>query len=269
MAPSTLSHMMTGLEACLCTRLLNRTTRNVSTTQAGAHLVARLRPILRDLDGVLVEIDAARDRPRGILRITASETVSMLMVQTVVPVFLARYPEMEVDLVAQPAFVDIVAEGYDAGLRLGESIPQDMVAVRFGGPSRMLPVASPSYLEGRERPQTPDDLTRHRCIRSRTPTGRPYRWEFERHGDAMAVDVTGPLMLNRTELMAEAAMRGLGIAFVPERIAKPYLRENLLCALLEEWCPTYPGMFLYYPGHRHVPVGLRTFIEVLKEYPID
>ena len=133
----------------------------------------------------------------------------------------------------------------------------------------MLPVASPSYLEGRELPRTPDDLAQHRCIRSRTPSGRPYRWEFERHGNAMEVDVSGPLMLNRTELMAEAAVRGLGIAFVPERVAKPYLRDNLLCALLEEWCPSYPGMFLYYPGHRHVPAGLRAFIDVLKACPID
>jgi DNA-binding transcriptional LysR family regulator len=268
MAPSTLSHMMSGLEERLGTRLLNRTTRSVSATQAGERLVTRLRPILQDLDGALVEIDASRDRPSGTLRISASETVSMLLVQTVVPIFLERHPEMELDLVAEPAFVDIVAEGYDAGFRLGESVPLDMVAVRFGGSSRMLAVAAPSYLESRARPRTPDDLAQHRCIRSRTPNGRPYRWEFAQHGQDMRLDVPGQLMLNRTELMTEAALQGLGVAFVPERVARPYLMDGSLLALLEDWCPTYPGMFLYYPGHRHVPAGLRAFVDVLKAYPI-
>jgi len=264
MAPSTISHMMSGLEARIGTRLLNRTTRSVSPTQAGERLVARLRPILQDLDDALIEVDAARDQPKGVLRLTASETVSMLLVQTAIPVFLERFPEMEVDLVAQPAFVDIVAEGYDAGFRLGEAVPLDMVAVRVGGPSRMLPVAAPSYLATRERPITPDDLSRHICIRSRTPNGRRCKWEFERHGHAIAMDVNGPLMLNRTELMVEAALQGLGIAFVPQRLASPHIETGRLCALLEEWCPDYPGLFLYYPGHRQVPAGLRAFIDVLK-----
>jgi DNA-binding transcriptional LysR family regulator len=189
--------------------------------------------------------------------------------QAVIPAFLERYPEMSVDLVAQPAFVDIVAEGYDAGFRLGEAVPLDMVAVRFGPPSRMLAVAAPSYLEGRERPQTPDDLSRHICIRSRTPNGRPYKWEFERHGHAIAMEVPGPLILNRTELMLQAALRGLGVAFVPQRLAEPHLKDGSLCALLEEWCPAYPGLFLYYPGHRQVPAGLRAFIDVMKDCPID
>ncbi|PYE25454.1 DNA-binding transcriptional LysR family regulator [Paraburkholderia silvatlantica] len=265
LAPSTLSHMMRDLEERIGTRLLNRTTRSVSPTQAGERLVEQLRPILQSLDGVLAEIDATRDHPSGTLRLTASETVSTLLVRKVIPVFLERYPEMKVDLVAEPAFVDIVAEGFDAGFRLGEAIPQDMVAVRFGGPSRMLPVASPAYLKGRRRPRTPDDLAEHQCIRSRTPNGRPDRWEFERHGHAMTVDVPGALVLNRTELMLEAALQGLGIAFVPQRLAQPHLDDRSLRALLDEWCPSYSGLFLYYPGHRHVPAGLRAFIGVLKE----
>ncbi|MFG1398201.1 LysR family transcriptional regulator [Roseixanthobacter pseudopolyaromaticivorans] len=264
MAPSTISHMITGLETRIGTRLLNRTTRSVSATQAGAQLVARLQPILGDLDRALAEVDAARERPSGLLRLTASETVSMLLVQTILPRFLETFPEMTVDLVAEPAFVDIVAEGFDAGFRLGEAVPRDMVAVRFGGPSRMLAVASPVYLEGRRPPVTPDDLARHICIRSRTPGGRPYKWEFERHGHALTVDVGGPLMLNRTELMIEAALRGLGLAFVPERLAQPHLDGGALQAVLQDWCPSYPGIFLYYPGHRQVPPGLRAFIDLLK-----
>ncbi|MDQ7982328.1 LysR family transcriptional regulator [Paraburkholderia sp. SARCC-3016] len=265
LAASTLSHMMRGLEERLGMRLLNRTTRSVSPTQAGERLVAQIRPILQDLDNVFADIDAARDRPRGLLRLTASETVSMLLINAVIPAFLERYPEMAVDLVAEPAFVDIVAEGYDAGFRLGDAVPRDMVAVRFGKTSRMLPVASPAYLEGRARPRTPDDLSAHVCIRSRTPNGKPYKWEFARRGHAVEIDVQGPLMLNRTELMLAAALRGLGIAFVPERLAQPHLDEGTLCSLLEAWCPTYPGLFLYFPGHRQVPAGLRAFIEVLKE----
>ncbi len=267
MAASTISHMMTSLEARIGTRLLNRTTRSVLPTAAGERLVSRLRPILEDLDSALVEIDAARDQPRGALRLTASETVATLLVQNVIPTFLERYPEMSVDLVAQPAFVDIVAEGFDAGFRLGEAVPLDMIAVHIGGPSRMLPVAAPSYLVARERPRTPDDLAKHVCIRSRTPNGRPYRWEFERHGHAITLDVGGPLILNRTELMVEAALRGLGIAFVPQRLAMPHLETGALCSLLDEWCPEYPGVFLYYPGRRQVPAGLRAFIDMLKSTP--
>jgi DNA-binding transcriptional LysR family regulator len=239
----------------------------VLPTAAGERLVSRLRPILEDLDSALAEIDAARDQPRGALRLTASETVATLLVQTVIPTFLERYPEMSVDLVAQPAFVDIVAEGFDAGFRLGEAVPLDMIAVHIGGPSRMLAVAAPSYLEARGRPRTPDDLAKHVCVRSRTPNGRPYKWEFERHGHAMTLDVAGPLMLNRTELMVEAALRGLGIAFVPQRLAIPHLETGALYSLLDDWCPEYPGVFLYYPGRRQVPAGLRAFIDMLKSRP--
>jgi DNA-binding transcriptional LysR family regulator len=269
MAPSTISHMMGGLEALIGTRLLNRTTRSVSPTEAGERLVTRLRPILQDLDDALAEIAAARDQPRGVLRLTASETVATMLVRSTIPAFLDRYPEMAVDLVAQPAFVDIVAEGFDAGFRLGEAVPLDMVAVRIGGPSRMLPVAAPSYLETCEPPRTPDDLSSHICIRSRTPNGRLYKWEFEQHGHPMTVDVGGPLMLNRTELMLEAALQGLGIAFVPQRLAAPYLEDGRLQALLEEWCPAYPGLFLYYPSHRQIPPGLRAFIDMLKAVAIN
>lgn len=265
-APSTLSHMMSGLEARLGTRLLNRTTRSVSPTQAGERLVERLRPILHDLHSALAEIDASQDHPRGTLRITASETVSLLLLQTVIPVFLERFPDVAVDLVAEAAFVDIVADGFDAGFRLGEHVPRDMVAVRFGGPSRMLTVASPSYLSGRDLPRTPDDLSDHRCIRTRTPSGRSCKWEFERQGRAVTVDVSGSLVLNRTEMMTEAALRGLGIAFVPEPVARPHLDAGLLTSVLDEWCPPYPGLFLYYPGHRHVPARLRAFIDVLKAF---
>jgi DNA-binding transcriptional LysR family regulator len=266
LAPSTVSHMVTELEARLAARLLNRTTRSVSPTEAGDRLVSRLASILQDLDGALSDVDVAREQPAGTLRITASATAASLLVRSVVPIFVDMHPQVSLELVADASFVDIVAEGYDAGIRLGESVPRDMIGVRFGGPSRMLAVASPAYLAGRDLPLTPDDLSSHRCIRSRTPGGRPYRWEFERHGEAVAVDVPGPLLLNRTELMTEAALGGLGIAFVPARLAEPHLKDGTLVALLQDWCPEYPGLFLYYPGRRHVPLALRAFIDVLKKH---
>ncbi len=266
LAPSTVSHLVTELESRLAARLLNRTTRSVSPTEAGDRLVARLSVILQDLDSALSDVDVAREQPAGTLRITASATAASLLIRSVVPVFAQLHPQVTLDLVADASFVDIVAEGYDAGIRLGEAIPRDMIAVRFGGPSRMLAVASPSYLAGRDPPRAPDDLAAHRCIRSRTPGGRPYRWEFERHGEAVAIDVPGPIVLNRTELMTEAALGGLGIAFVPARLAEPHLQDGTLITLLEDWCPEYPGLFLYYPGRHHVPLALRAFIDVLKKY---
>ncbi|WP_108124849.1 LysR family transcriptional regulator [Saccharospirillum mangrovi] len=267
MAPSTLSHMMTALETRLEVRLLHRTTRSVSPTAAGQRLVDRLAPILHAIDSALVEIESERQRPSGQLRLTASETASMILMQTAIPTFIEQYPEVSVDLVAKSEFVDIVAEGFDAGFRLGEDIPLDMIAVRFGEPSRMLPVASPAYLRNKQIPLTPDDLKDHQCICSRTPAGRSFKWEFERQGESLSVDVAGALRLNRSELMLQAAISGLGIAFVPQLLAKPYLKQGQLVPLLESWCPYYPGLALYYPGYRQVPVNLRAFIEVLKTTP--
>jgi DNA-binding transcriptional LysR family regulator len=265
LAPSTLSHMMTLLEGRLGTRLLNRTTRSVAPTHAGAMLVERLAPVLQGLDAALMEVGEDPDEPTGPLRVTASETVSMLLVREAIPSFLARFPHVTIDLVANPDFVDIVAEGFDAGIRLGDAVPRDMVAVRLGGPSRMLPVASPGYLAVNPRPECPEDLRRHRCVCSRTPGGRPFRWEFEQAGETSTIAVDGTITLNRTELMIEAALGGLGIAYVPERLARPHLDDGSLVALLEPWCPAYPGLFMFYPGHRHVPAALRAFASVLKE----
>ena len=264
LSPSTLSHVIRALEARVGVRLLHRTTRSVSATEAGQRLVARLGPVLRDLDLVLAEVDRFRDRPSGTLRINSAEGPARMLLESVVPAFLARHPEMSLDLVTEGRLVDIVAEGFDAGIRLGEAVPQDMVAVRFGSPVRFVAVASPGYLAGRSPPRTPDDLSRHQCIRFRLRSGRLFRWEFARHGQELAVEVPGPLILDHVELMAEAAAAGLGIAYVPERTADPFVAAGRLVTVLDEWCPRIPGLFLYYPGHRQVPPGLRAFIDVLK-----
>ena len=173
--PSTLSHMMRTLEANMGVRLLHRTTRSVSATEAGARLAARLQPVLRDFDLALQEVDAFRAQPSGTLRINASEVAARLLLHSVVPAFLARHPAISLDLVTEGRLVDVVAEGFDAGIRLGEAVPSDMVAVRFGGEVRFLTVASPAYLATHGTPRTPDDLQRHACIRFRLPSGKPYR----------------------------------------------------------------------------------------------
>jgi DNA-binding transcriptional LysR family regulator len=266
LSPSTLSHMMRTLEAAMGVRLLHRTTRSLSPTEAGERLLARLQPVLRDLDVALEEVNRFRDRPAGQLRINASETAARRLLHTVVPTFLARFPDMDLDLVTEGRLIDIVAEGFDAGIRLGEAVPQDMVAVRFGGAVRFVAVASPGYLATHPAPQTPHDLKEHRCIQIRLPSGKPYQWEFERHGQALTVDFPGQLTLDHPGLMAECALKDMGIAFVSVSVVQPYLNAGQLVEVLADWCPAVAGLFLYYAGHRHVPAGLRAFIEVLKEH---
>ena len=266
-SPSTLSHMMRTLELKMGVRLLNRTTRSVSPTEAGERLVSRLHPVLRELDLALEEVDAVRSRPSGSLRINASEPAARLLMQSIVPAFLARYPDMSVDLVTEGRLVDIVAGGFDAGVRLGEALPQDMIAVRFGGPVRFLAVASPAYLAGHTPPLVPDDLKDHACIRVRLPSGKLYRWEFAKHGQELTVDVPGPLTLDHLGLMAEAAADRMGIAYVPDHAAQPFIDAGKLVTVLDDWCPPIPGLFLYYPGHRHVPSGLKAFVDMLREMP--
>jgi len=264
-APSTLSHMMRTLEANTSVRLLHRTTRSVSPTEAGERLVARLQPLLRDLDLALAEVDDFRDSPGGTLRINTSEIAARLLLQQVVPTFLTRHPQMKLDLVTEGRLIDIVADGYDAGIRLGEAVPQDMIGVRFGGPVRFLAVASPGYLAKHKKPKTPDDLKQHECIRFRLASGKMFRWEFARRAQEITVDVPGALTLDHLELMAEAAAKGLGIAYISAHSAAPWIARGDLVTVLDDWCPSIPGLFLYYPGHRHVPPGLKAFIAVLKE----
>ncbi|NPT44646.1 LysR family transcriptional regulator [Paraburkholderia sp. 1N] len=262
---SSLSHAMLALERELGVRLLNRTTRSVAPTEAGEALLARLAPVLRDLDEALDAVADARGNPSGMLRINANESAARLLLKTVVPRFLKRFPGMALDLVAEGRLVDIVEQGFDAGVRLGESIPRDMVAVRINDDLRFVVVAAPSYLAGRTPLITPDDLRHHDCIRQRLPSGKRYRREFRKHGQEVAIDVPGVLTLDHNGLMVEAASDGLGLAYVPESTARDWLDDGRLVTVLEDWCPFIPGLCLYYPGHRHVPAGLRAFIDVLRE----
>jgi len=262
---SALSHAIIGLEAKLDVRLFNRTTRSVSLTQAGARLLARLDPVLQDLDQALDTLSEERGTPSGSLRINANKSGARILLTDVVPRFLDLYPDVELDLVSEGRLVDIVEQGFDAGVRLMETVPKDMVAVKFGGDVRFIAVAAPSYLHGKARPNTPDDLHAHRCIRQRLPSGKRYRWEFSRRGAEVAIDVPGNLTLDDNDLLAQAAADGRGIAYVPDYFARPFLESGQLVTVLEEWCPPIPGLALYYPRSRHVPSPLRAFIDLLRE----
>jgi DNA-binding transcriptional LysR family regulator len=261
---SSLSHALIGLEQQLGVRLLHRTTRSVAPTEAGARLLARLVPTLRDLDDMLAVVGDGAEGPAGTVRINALEAAARWLLRHVVPSFLQRYPRVSLDIVSEDRLIDIIAEGFDAGVRLRESVPQDMIAVPFGGDARFLAVASPGYLSRHGAPATPDDLRTHRCIRQRLASGKPYRWQFAQGLHEISVEVPGALTLNHNGLMVDAAVDGLGIAFVPERVARPFLHDGRLRALLEDWSPAIPGLCLYYPGHRHVPPALRAFIDELR-----
>lgn len=262
---SALSHRMRKLEEQLGVRLLNRTTRSVSPTDVGERLLARVGPTLRELDSALDTLATDRGGPSGLLRINAGKGAVRLLLRHILPTYLSRYPDVELDLVSEGRLVDIVGRGFDAGVRLGEAVPQDMIAVRISNDLRFLAVAAPEYLNRFGDPATPDELLRHRCIRQRLPSGKRYRWEFEKHGQEVAIDPPGVLTLDDNDLMVAAAAEGLGIAYVPETTATDLLAAGHLKAVLEDWCPPFPGLMLYYPGHRHVPSALRALIDLLKE----
>ncbi|HEY0463033.1 MAG TPA: LysR family transcriptional regulator [Polyangiaceae bacterium] len=264
LGPSTLSHMMRALEEKIGVRLLNRTTRSVSPTEAGQQLVAQLTNVLGGLDDALDAVARSGKRPRGTLRINAAEPGARHLLETIAPTFLARFPEVTLELLTDGRLVDIVKLGFDAGVRLGEAVPQDMIAVRLGGPVRFLVVASPAYLEAHGAPKKPTDLREHRCIRIRLPSGKRYRGELSKGKRNVSVDVPGSLVLDDARLTTHAAAEGLGRAYVPEPTARAYLDEGQLVTVLEDWCPAMPGLFLYYPANRHVPPPLRAFLDVVQ-----
>jgi DNA-binding transcriptional LysR family regulator len=261
-APSTLSHIVTGLERKLGKRLFHRTTRSVRLTLEGEDLLARVAPLIAGLDEA-VSRTGAEQAIAGTLRINAPLSAASHLLATVIPDFIARFPSVELDLRHEERMVDIVAEGCDAGIRLGRTVPGDMIGVPFGELLRFFPVASPGYLDQHGTPLHPLDLMNHRCIRTRLPRGERYAWEFRRNGEEQVIDVPGPLTLDRQTLMMEAAVAGMGIAFVLERAVASQIATGTLRPLLIDWCPADERYMLYYPGRRNVPPPLRAFIEYL------
>lgn len=262
---SATSAAVATLEARLGVRLFNRTTRSVSLTEAGAQFVERIAPALADIDAAMRAANELRDTPAGTLRLNTSIGAAQMIFSPIVLAYLERYPEMQVEICTERRQVDIVGEGFDAGIRLAEAVPRDMIAVPVGGAQRMVVVASPGYLARHGRPSVPGDLLHHRCIRWRFSSGDIYRWEFARHDEATTLDVKGPLTLDEPLLIREAVRAGAGIAYMGLFHVAEDIASGTLVPLLEEWSPSYPGICLYYPSRRHVPAGLRAFIALIRE----
>lgn len=262
---SALSHAMRTLETRLDVRLLNRTTRSVTPTEAGEQLLQRLAPALREISDALDQINDFRDVPRGTLRLNVPRPAARLLLAPLFARFLAAYPQIRLEVVTDDGLVDIVAGGFDAGIRFGESLAQDMIAVPLGPPLRLIVVAAPMYAARRGLPQQPQELKQHACIGRRFPSGAVYAWEFSQGGSSLAVAVDGPLLLDDDDLILRAALDGIGLAYVYEAQAQESIEQGRLLRVLEAWCPPMSGFFLYYPSRRQMPVSLRLFIAMLRD----
>jgi DNA-binding transcriptional LysR family regulator len=263
MSPTALSHAVKGLEARLGVRLFNRTTRSVSLSQAGEQFIARIAPALSEIRSAMEGVNSLRDKPAGTLRINASVGAARQVVASIVLEYLRTYPDMRVDLVTEGRMIDIVAAGFDAGIRTRDVVPRDMIAVPFGADQRFVVVGSPTYFAEHPPPRSPSDLVRHRCIRARWPSGGLYRWEFAQRTETLAIDVPGVLTLDEPMLMREAALAGAGLAYLREVWIAEDVAAGRLVKVLNRWMPSSPELSLYYSG-RIVPASLRAFIEIVR-----
>jgi DNA-binding transcriptional LysR family regulator len=264
-SPSALSHTMRRLEERLRIQLLARSTRSVSTTQAGERLLARLGPAIEEISGAVEDLGRLLERPSGHVRITASRSAARMVVAPALPRFTESYPEIVVEILVDPALTNIVARRFDAGIRLGESLDKDVVAVPVTGQLRMAVVGSPRYFASHPAPSTPQDLRKHRCINFRLPSaGTLYKWEFEKARHSVEVGVEGPFISDDEGMIVDAAVTGVGLAYVIEDHVASHLRAGALSRVLEDWCPPFPGFFLYYPGRRQVSPALAVFIDAIR-----
>lgn len=265
LSQSALSHIIAGLEARIGLRLLNRTTRSVAPSEAGARLLATLGPGLDAIEAELAGLRAERDRPAGTIRLSCSDHAANSVVLPALAPFLARYPEIRVELDVDNAFADIVAKGFDAGIRLGEDVDRDMIAVPIAPPFRLAVVGSPDYFARHPVPQVPQDLTQHRCVNLRLAThGAMYAWEFAKAGRALKVRVEGPLVLNRVAQVTEAALLGLGLGYVPQDGVAGQVATGRLVHVLQDWSPDFPGYHLYYPSRRQPSAAFSLLVEALR-----
>jgi DNA-binding transcriptional LysR family regulator len=274
---SSLSEAVRRLEAKLGVRLLNRTTRSVAPTEAGARLLDRLGPALGEVEAALDVVNGFRDRPAGTLRLNVPVVAARLVLPRIVPPFLAAYPDIRLEVTAEDSFVDVLAAGCDAGIRYEERLEQDMIAVPIGPRRQRFAVAaSPAYLDWRGRPAHPRELLDHACLRSRFSSGVMPAWEFERDGEIVKVDPSGPLIVSTAgamDLAADAAIAGVGIIALFEDWLRPYFDRGVLEPVLEPWWQPFSGPFLYYPGRRHLPAPLRAFVDFIGAtrhlWPVD
>jgi DNA-binding transcriptional LysR family regulator len=263
--PSALSHTIRHFEERLGFRLLNRTTRSVSLTDAGLRLLDRLRPAVEQISRGLDDLKGEQGHPFGHLRLYVTHLAGAAVIAPIWARFLSTFPDVQLEIHADAAPGDIVAKGFDAGIGPKDWAAADMIAVRVMGPMRVAVVGAPSYFARRHPPRTPDDLARHSCIQYRRAThGAMFEWPFERDGKSERISVDGRIIVNDNDLAVRAAVDRLGIAYTIESLADPFLRSGQLVRVLEDWSPSFDGLFLYYPGHRQVPVALRALIDMLR-----
>jgi len=265
LSTTALSNAIGKLEASLGVRLFNRTTRSVSLTDAGRVFVEQVGPALQDIHGAMEAVRSRQATPSGTLRINAFATAAREILSPLVLEFLRRYPQVHIDLVTEGRLVDIVAEGFDLGVRVADLVPSDMIAVSLGQPQRYAVVGSPAYFEKHRRPRVPPDLLNHQCIRVRLPNGALYRWQFEKDGKSAQIDVTGPITLDEASLARTAVIEGICLGFFMEQNVLADIKAGRLVRVLEDWTPPFAGLCLYYPGRRNPPAALKAFIALARE----
>ncbi len=265
MSTTALSNAIAKLEADLGVRLFNRTTRSVALSDAGRLFVEQVGPALRDIHGAVDAVRSHQATPSGTLRINAFAMAAREIMSPLVLEFLRRHPRVHVDLVTEGRLVDIVAEGFDLGVRGADLVPTDMIAVPLGQPQRHAVVASPAYLAAHGTPLVPADLPAHPCIRIRLPNGMPYRWRFEKNGEAAQIDVTGPLTLDEASLARTAVLDGVGLGFFMEPDVRADLDAGRLVRVLADWTPPFGGLCLYYAGRRNPSAALKAFVALARE----
>jgi DNA-binding transcriptional LysR family regulator len=266
-SPSALSQTMRALEERLHTRLLNRTTRSVTMTAAGSAFFDRVKPLFTAFEEALAEVGGLSQEPSGLLRVNSSRTAAMHFLAPLLGTFNRSFPDIVLEIAIEDALTDIVAGRFDVGIRLGERLEKDMIAIKLGGDLKTAVVMAPALLQRLGTPETPRDLQHFPCIRFRWPGDKSlYHWEFERQGRSLRTEVDGPMIVNDTDLMVQAALDGVGIAYLLDQQAQPYIDTGALVHIMPEWMPSFGGFYLYHSSRRQTPPQLRAFIDFLKEH---
>lgn len=264
-SPSALSHTIRNLEERLGVRLLTRTTRNVAPTEAGERLMTSVGPLFDQIGAEIEKIGELRDKPAGTIRITCSDDAAEQILRPVLPTFLEEYPDINVEISIDYGFTNIVEQRFDAGIRMGESVSRDMIAVRLGPDWRLSVIGAPSYFKKNPIPTHPHDLTTHKCINIRHSFGgSTYAWEFEKEGRSMAVRVNGQLTANSNIHILNSALDGIGLAYIPDFMAQPYIEDGHLIEVLTDWCPYFSGFHLYYPNRRNASPAFSAFVAAVR-----
>ena len=266
---SAVSHAIRGLEERLGVTLFNRTTRSVALTEAGQHFLARLEPALREVDTAMESMNLFRASPTGTVRINTPLVAAHMVIAPVMARFLKAFPGLSLEVVDDNRIIDVVGAGFDAGIRYLDAVPEDMVAVPLGPPRRFATVVTPEWLERNGPISHPNELTMHECVRFRLASGKILRWEFEKDGQQIVIDVNGRITVGDGRLALRAAADGLGPAYVFEHLAQPFMESGQLVRLLENWCPNLPSFVLYYSRQRQVSTALRAFIDTARQFTAD